>query len=289
MLDAHYRSLRGFQGLLEKEWLSFGHRFASVSNILCLWRKTSCTERLLASYDFLLCPSVCQRVGHGDGNHANSERSPLFVQFIDCVWQMTRQVRNSGAEMKHAMFITWSKCALFLSIVSLCVWIQWAVSHHGAWSPVQLPVWDVSLQQRARTTLKGKNRCMQLLTSSFTFLFRSHFVDLVTLSHSVLMFFLQEVYSKTVSLWSYVNSQLEEFTNPLYVNYEHHVLYPVASLRHLELWVSYYVRWNPRMRPQVSRDAEDDGWWLLIIVGEKCVLRSSDKSGKLFRFWVDLY
>ncbi|RXN05854.1 myotubularin-related 1-like isoform X2 [Labeo rohita] len=120
MLDAHYRSLRGFQVLLEKEWLSFGHRFAS-------------------------------RVGHGDGNHANSERSPLFVQFIDCVWQMTRQ----------------------------------------------------------------------------------------------------EVYSKTVSLWSYVNSQLEEFTNPLYVNYEHHVLYPVASLRHLELWVSYYVRWNPRMRPQV--------------------------------------
>uniref|UniRef100_A0A673M807 phosphatidylinositol-3,5-bisphosphate 3-phosphatase n=1 Tax=Sinocyclocheilus rhinocerous TaxID=307959 RepID=A0A673M807_9TELE len=134
MLDAHYRSLRGFQVLLEKEWLSFGHRFAS-------------------------------RVGHGDGNHANSERSPLFVQFIDCVWQMARQVRNSGAEMKNA-------------------------------------------------TKNGSR-------------------------------------SKTISLWSYVNSQLEEFTNPLYVNYEHHVLYPVASLRHLELWVSYYVRWNPRMRPQV--------------------------------------
>uniref|UniRef100_A0A673M7V4 phosphatidylinositol-3,5-bisphosphate 3-phosphatase n=1 Tax=Sinocyclocheilus rhinocerous TaxID=307959 RepID=A0A673M7V4_9TELE len=139
MLDAHYRSLRGFQVLLEKEWLSFGHRFAS-------------------------------RVGHGDGNHANSERSPLFVQFIDCVWQMARQVRNTAC-----------------------------------------------------------------LGRFFT----------------TLGFFLQEVYSKTISLWSYVNSQLEEFTNPLYVNYEHHVLYPVASLRHLELWVSYYVRWNPRMRPQV--------------------------------------
>ena len=38
----------------------------------------------------MLC--VPQRVGHGDENHASSERSPLFVQFIDCVWQMTRQV-----------------------------------------------------------------------------------------------------------------------------------------------------------------------------------------------------
>uniref|UniRef100_A0A8C9TF10 phosphatidylinositol-3,5-bisphosphate 3-phosphatase n=1 Tax=Scleropages formosus TaxID=113540 RepID=A0A8C9TF10_SCLFO len=57
--------------------------------------------------------------------------------------------------------------------------------------------------------------------------------------------------ARTVSLWSYMNSQVEDFTNPFYVNYENHVIYPVASLRHLELWVSYYVRWNPRMRPQM--------------------------------------
>ncbi|XP_077052249.1 myotubularin-related protein 1b isoform X2 [Siphateles boraxobius] len=158
MLDAHYRSLRGFQVLLEKEWLSFGHRFAS-------------------------------RVGHGDGNHANSERSPLFVQFIDCVWQMTRQF-PSAFEFNE----------LFL----------------------------VTVLDHLYSCLFG------------TFLYNSE-QERVS----------KEIYSKTVSLWSYVNSQLEEFTNPLYVNYEHHVLYPVASLRHLELWVSYYVRWNPRMRPQV--------------------------------------
>ncbi|KTG46189.1 hypothetical protein cypCar_00007763 [Cyprinus carpio] len=155
MLDAHYRSLRGFQVLLEKEWLSFGHRFAS-------------------------------RVGHGDGNHANSERSPLFVQFIDCVWQMTRQF-PSAFEFNELFLIT--------------------------------------VLDHLYSCLFG------------TFLYNSEQE--------------REVYSRTVSLWSYVNSQLEEFTNPLYVNYEHHVLYPVASLRHLELWVSYYVRWNPRMRPQV--------------------------------------
>uniref|UniRef100_A0A8C7UPT9 phosphatidylinositol-3,5-bisphosphate 3-phosphatase n=1 Tax=Oncorhynchus mykiss TaxID=8022 RepID=A0A8C7UPT9_ONCMY len=125
MLDGHYRTIRGFQVLLEKEWLSFGHRFQL-------------------------------RIGHGDKNHTDADRSPVFLQFIDCVWQITRQVRD----------------------------------------------------------ITGRGLC---------FIF---------------------------SLWAYINSQLEEFTNPLYVNYSNHVLFPVVSMRHLELWVGYYIRWNPRMRPQ---------------------------------------
>ncbi len=54
-----------------------------------------------------------------------------------------------------------------------------------------------------------------------------------------------------MSLWSFVNSQLEEFVNPLYVHYPSHVLFPTVGIRHLQLWVTYYIRWNPRMRPQV--------------------------------------
>lgn len=61
----------------------------------------------------------------------------------------------------------------------------------------------------------------------------------------------QEVRSKTVSLWSLVNSKMEIYLNPFYTPESGRVLYPVASMRHLELWVTYYIRWNPRIRQQV--------------------------------------
>ncbi|XP_058845040.1 myotubularin-related protein 1-like isoform X9 [Acipenser ruthenus] len=158
MLDSYYRTIKGFEVLIEKEWISFGHRFAV-------------------------------RVGHGDVNHTNSERSPLFVQFIDCVWQMMRQF-PAAFEFNELFLIT------ILDHLYSCLFGTFLYN---------------SEQERVKA----------------------------------------ELHTKTVSLWSYINSQPEEFTNPFYVNYENHVLYPVASLRHLELWVDYYVRWNPRMRPQM--------------------------------------
>lgn len=63
---------------------------------------------------------------------------------------------------------------------------------------------------------------------------------------------LQELRSKTVSLWSMVNSKQDIYLNTFYTPESGRVLYPVASMRHLELWVTYYIRWNPRIRQQVN-------------------------------------
>ncbi|XP_068389081.1 myotubularin-related protein 1 isoform X3 [Eschrichtius robustus] len=157
MLDSYYRTVKGFEALIEKEWISFGHRFAL-------------------------------RVGHGNDNHADADRSPIFLQFIDCVWQMTRQF-PSAFEFNELFLIT------ILDHLYSCLFGTFLCNCE---------------QQRLK----------------------------------------EDVYTKTVSLWSYINSQLDEFSNPFFVNYENHVLYPVTSLSHLELWVNCYVRWNPRMRPQ---------------------------------------
>ncbi|XP_032495100.1 myotubularin-related protein 2 isoform X3 [Phocoena sinus] len=129
-----------------------------------------------------------KRLGHGDKNHADADRSPVFLQFIDCVWQMTRQF-PTAFEFNEYFLIT------ILDHLYSCLFGTFLCN---------------SEQQRGKENLP----------------------------------------KRTVSLWSYINSQLEDFTNPLYGSYSNHVLYPVASMRHLELWVGYYVRWNPRMKPQ---------------------------------------
>lgn len=65
MVDPYYRTLEGACVLLQKEWVSFGHRFG-------------------------------RRCGTGGTDHhrvdaADGQRAPIFIQFLDCVWQMVRQ------------------------------------------------------------------------------------------------------------------------------------------------------------------------------------------------------
>lgn len=70
MLDPYYRTIKGFEVLIEKEWLSFGHKFQ-------------------------------QRIGHGDDRHSDADRSPVFLQFVDCVWQITQQFPNAFEFNEH--------------------------------------------------------------------------------------------------------------------------------------------------------------------------------------------
>lgn len=62
LLDPYYRTLNGFLMLIEKEWCSFGHMFR-------------------------------HRYSHGDGpgQQEVEEQSPVFIQWLDSMWQVWRQ------------------------------------------------------------------------------------------------------------------------------------------------------------------------------------------------------
>jgi myotubularin-related protein 1/2 len=70
MLDPYYRSLEGFAILVEKEWLHFGHKFA-------------------------------ERIGHADSNSSDQQRAPIFLQWVDSVWQLMRQFPTSFEFNEH--------------------------------------------------------------------------------------------------------------------------------------------------------------------------------------------
>ena len=61
LLDPYYRTFMGFAVLIEKDFLSFGHQFAKRSGIT---------------------PKK---------NEGENERSPIFLQFLDCIYQLLIQ------------------------------------------------------------------------------------------------------------------------------------------------------------------------------------------------------
>jgi hypothetical protein len=60
MIDPYYRTLEGIAILIEKDWLSFGHKFQD-------------------------------RLGHGQRNFNSDERGPIFIQFLECLYQLLVQ------------------------------------------------------------------------------------------------------------------------------------------------------------------------------------------------------
>lgn len=58
ILDPYYRTIDGFQAMIEKDWLCFGHKFSD-------------------------------RCGHISGE--NKEMAPVFTQFLDVIWQIMQQ------------------------------------------------------------------------------------------------------------------------------------------------------------------------------------------------------
>lgn len=153
-LDSYYRTIVGFEVLIEKDWVSFGHKFH-------------------------------QRYGHGELKPSD-QRSPIFPQFIFCVYQMLVQFPSSFQFNEQFLLV---------------------IMEH-------------------------------LYSCRFgTFLFNT---DRERKEKSVR--------DRTVSLWSYINTDPDRFINPLFdQSISELVLYPDPSYRKLKMWDKYFYDWYYRL------------------------------------------
>jgi hypothetical protein len=66
----------------------------------------------------------------------------------------------------------------------------------------------------------------------------------------------------TVSIWTYVLSQADQFSNKRY-KASAQPIWPSTSMKKLQLWSRYYSRWDPEVHPRYDKDSElswHDDW-----------------------------
>ena len=69
------------------------HKLLHIVHCICILyiHVHKLLHRFLSVHCTYTCILFVQRLGHGDRNHSDDQRAPIFLQFIDCVWQMTIQ------------------------------------------------------------------------------------------------------------------------------------------------------------------------------------------------------
>lgn len=149
-LDPYYRTVVGFEVLVEKDWLAFGHKFE-------------------------------QRYALGSGRPSD-QQSPIFPQFIFCVYQLLEQFPRSFQFNERFLL------AILAHLYS---------NRFGTF---------LCNSERERRALALRER--------------------------------------TVSLWSYINSDIDQFLNPMFaLQNSARVLVPDPSLRAIRFWHRYFMSW----------------------------------------------
>lgn len=101
-LDPYYRTIEGFFALVEKDWLSFGHRFAErcchlpgkrIFTIDSSYSEEPPQSSPSSTLQYTFS-TVRSALSGFSIDHSEKMMSPVFHQFLDCVWQIMDQFPN---------------------------------------------------------------------------------------------------------------------------------------------------------------------------------------------------
>ena len=95
LLDPHYRTYNGFCSLIEKDWVSLGHRFASRASGMRVTSPIPVSGYHEEDYDDTGRPII-------SGPPAPDSQSPTFVQWLTCMAQIVDQHTNAF-EFNHRL------------------------------------------------------------------------------------------------------------------------------------------------------------------------------------------
>ncbi|KAI4352628.1 hypothetical protein L6164_006862 [Bauhinia variegata] len=120
LLDPYYRTIAGFQALVEKDWLAFGHPFSDRVGMPFVSASGSMPYELPRQSSSGSFPSSPMRQSSGTftpqpptsshGQNSNNY-SPIFLQWVDCVSQLLRMY-PSAFEFSSAFLVDFLDCVL---------------------------------------------------------------------------------------------------------------------------------------------------------------------------------
>nr|XP_033780506.1 myotubularin-related protein 11 [Geotrypetes seraphini]XP_033780508.1 myotubularin-related protein 11 [Geotrypetes seraphini] len=176
MLDPHSRTFSGFQSLVQKEWVAAGHPFQQRINLL---------------------------------KEADKEESPVFLLFLDCMWQLLQQF-PTDFEFTEAYLIALHDSIyvpFFCTFLFNNQWEQGRRNQHKSFSQTYTPVngWRNFITEQH--LLKGMYpRTMQE----------------------------ESTYSPSIWEWSlhYSHQQQAQFKNPVYVSCNNHAVLNSHTILH---------------------------------------------------------
>lgn len=117
LLDPYYRTFTGFQALVEKDWLAFGHPFSDRMGMPPVSGSGNMTFELTRQSSTGSCPSPPMRqssfTSQSSPSHAQTSNhySPILLQWVDCVSQLLRMY-PFAFEFSSAFLVDFLDCVL---------------------------------------------------------------------------------------------------------------------------------------------------------------------------------